>query len=127
MSKTPSNVSISDLIKDCRDALSKATVHFDAVLEERMRCLKLADRPMAKVATTACPAVVRHGGPHQTLYICGFCRKPSEIHSLRKLRFMPAYFVACCFSCANVMYRTTTTATTISPSPPSNNNNNTIA
>lgn len=98
------NVSISDLIKDCCDALVKAAVHFDAVLEERMRCLKLADRPKAPVSAEPCPAVVRHGGPHQRLHVCGFCRRPAELHSHRRLRFMPAYFVACCQPCAVTMY-----------------------
>ena len=99
---------LSDIAKDCFDALRKAKDFIDHLIEEQSRVLRL--NPLPRETDRVNPSVFRYAGRPGSRYRCLFCDETVVLTetttrtSLCHMSILPAYFTCVCNVCLEGMY-----------------------
>lgn len=97
---------LTDLAKDCYDALRTAKVYVDKALEENLRQLYLLDVGESSECSEepAGPSLMRFGTVGTMAeYKCLLCNRPCTEHKMYHFHFLPSYLAAICDECEQVM------------------------
>lgn len=91
---------LTDIAKDCCDVLAISKKGADILLEERRRLQQL---PTITSPPQLVPKLFCYGGVGT--YHCIYCTQPisSNVPHIRKLYFIPAYFVCVCSACLTIV------------------------